>query len=588
MPVIGTAGHVDHGKSTLTLALSGRDPDRWDEEKRRGLTIDLGFAWTDLDGIDVSFVDVPGHERYSKNMLAGIESIDVALLVVAADEGWMPQSEEHLAVLDLLEVDSAVVALSKTDRVDADLVELGTLEIEERLAGTTLAGSPIVPVSAMTGEGVENLRRALRASVAAVAPLDVGRPRLWVDRSFSASGAGTVVTGTLLGGAVATDDRMVLHPGEAECRIRGIQSHETTLESVEPQRRVALNLGGVSVTEIERGAMLGRAGHWRPTERLAVSLRTARYVEELSDRGAYHLHVGSGAWPVRLRTIDDGAAVFDLPRPLPLAAGDRFILRDTGRRMVVAGGRVLDPAPPPVAKLRSALPMLLAALDSTPDAKASALLEARGRDTSANLAADSGGGSPEAAVTAGSSVMTESAASALVTALERLVADYHRQNPLRPGLPSAEATSRLRVDPETLTTLIDRSSRLTIDGSAVRSHAFTGVRSEAQEQAWQRTRRQLAEAGPAAAPRVEELELGIELVHALAREGELVRISEEFVFLPSQVDELLEAIGSFTEPFTVSQFRERSGLSRKYAVPFLEWADRAGHTVRQGDARRPR
>ena len=588
MPVVGTAGHVDHGKSTLTLVLSGRDPDRWAEEKRRGLTIDLGFAWTDLDGVDVSFVDVPGHERYSKNMLAGIESIDVALLVVAADEGWMPQSEEHLAVLDLLEVGTAVVALSKTDRVDADLVELATLEIEERLTGTTLAGSPIVPVSAITGEGVDRLRHALRASVAAVAPLDVGRPRLWVDRSFSVPGAGTVVTGTLLGGSVANDDRMVVHPGETECRIRGIQSHETTLDRVEPQRRVALNLGGVSASDIERGAMLGRAGHWRPTDRLAVSLRTARYVEQLSNRGAYHLHVGSGGWPVRVRIIDDGIAVLDLPTPLPLAVGDRFILRDTGRRMVVAGGRVLDPAPPRVAKLRAALPLLLGALDSTPDARAFALLEARGRDSSANVAADSGGGRPAGAVTAGSSVMTMSVASGLVTALERLVVGYHSQNPLRRGMQSAEAASRLGVDTETLTALIERSSSLTIDGSVVRSREFAGVRSDGQEQAWQRTRRRLEEAGPAAAPRIEDLEIGLELVHALAREGELVRISDEFVFLPAQVAELVEVIGSFAEPFTVSQFRERSGLSRKYAVPFLEWADRAGHTVRQGDARRPR
>jgi selenocysteine-specific elongation factor len=588
MPVVGTAGHVDHGKSTLIRALTGRDPDRWKEEKERGLTIDLGFAWTTLGGTEVSFVDVPGHERYSKNMLAGIEAIDVALLVVAADEGWMPQSEEHLAVLDLLGVRHGVVALTKVDRVDADLVGLATLEIGEQLAGTTLENAPIVEVSAIEGTGLEQLRAALAAAVDATTGPETDRPRLWVDRVFSAAGAGTIATGTLLGGWVAVDDRLRLEPAGVECRVRGIQSHERDLGRVEPRRRVALNLAGVDIEEIDRGSMLGRPGEWRTTTRVAVDFGVARYVTEVPARGAYHLHAGSGAWPVRFRQMADSVAVLDLSEPLPLAMGDRFILRDTGRRMVVAGGRVLDPSPPRSTRLRPHLDALRASLDGSPNDRAIALLAVRGRDTIARLDIDSGGGEVPGAVVAGRWAMTAEVTASLLADLERRVAAHHDQHPLRPGLPSAEAGSRLGIEPEVLGTLVDRSPTLQIEGSHVRLASFAGVRSDEQERAWARAREQLSQAGPGSVPRVTELELGIELVHALVREGELVRVSDDFVYLPSQVESLLAILRSISEPFTVSDFKDRSALSRKYAVPFLEWADRSGHTVRQGDTRRLR
>lgn len=588
MPVVGTAGHVDHGKSTLTEALSGRDPDRWKEEKDRGLTIDLGFAWTTLEGIEVSFVDVPGHERYSKNMLAGIEAIDVALLVVAADEGWMPQSEEHLAVLDLLDVDRAVVALTKIDRVDADLVELATLEIEEHLQATSLANAPIVGVSAVSGEGLAALRTALVSALQALAPPAAGRARMWIDRVFSAVGAGTIVTGTLLGGGVAVDDRLRAFPGDVDARVRGIQSHETTLDRVEPHRRVALNLGGVAPSDVERGSMLGRPGEWRTTDRVLATIRPARYVDEIPNRGAYHLHTGSGAWPVRLRAIDDGVAILDLPTSLPLMMGDRFILRDTGRRLVVGGGRVLDPAPGRPRRLRPHIPMLTDSLDMDPNTRAAALLEARSRASLSALDADSGGGIPPDAIVTGDLAMTRPAAEHLTNVLFGLVEDYHRDHPLRSGLSTAEAASRLGVELETLALLVGRDERVEFDGAAVRATSFTGVRTPGQQDAWERARARLLDAGPASAPRSEELDLDPELIHALVREGELVRISGDFVFLPTHVDDLLTALRSFGDPFTVSEFRDRTGLSRKYAVPFLEWSDRTGHTVRQGDARRAR
>ncbi|MGH3649482.1 MAG: selenocysteine-specific translation elongation factor, partial [Acidimicrobiia bacterium] len=245
MPLIGTAGHVDHGKSTLIQRITGRDPDRWAEEKRRGLTIDLGFAWTTLpDGTEVSFVDVPGHEKFLKNMLAGIEAIDVALFVVAADEGWMPQSEEHLAVLDLLEVGRGVVALTKVDLVEEDLAELAAAETADRLAGTSLEASEIIPVSGMTGEGVSDLLDALVAQMPD-SHVAGSRPRLWVDRSFTLPGAGTILTGTLLDGALSVEDVVEVYPTGNLGRVRAIQSHEKSHQRIGPGRRVALNVSGV-------------------------------------------------------------------------------------------------------------------------------------------------------------------------------------------------------------------------------------------------------------------------------------------------------------------------------------------------------
>ncbi|MGZ5384335.1 MAG: selenocysteine-specific translation elongation factor, partial [Acidimicrobiia bacterium] len=364
MPVVGTAGHVDHGKSTLVQALTGRDPDRWEEEKRRGLTIDLGFAWTTLaDGTEISFVDVPGHERFIKNMLAGSEAIDVALFVVAADEGWMPQSEEHLAVLDLLGVRSGLVAVTKADRVDDELLEFVTLEVEEKLAGTSLAGVPILPVSAVSNRGMDDLRTALEATIREIRPslVDIGRPRLWVDRSFTITGAGTVVTGTLLDGSLATGDQLEIWPGRLRGRVRGLQNHEKDHLQVAPHNRVAVNLVGLDRAEVGRGAMLGRPDDWYPTDTVLVHIETARYLDEpLTNRGAYHLHLGSGAWPVRLRLVatseleGSGPAILQLSQPLPLKVGDRFIRRVVGRRAVAGGGRVLDPHP--AAKTRDLRP----------------------------------------------------------------------------------------------------------------------------------------------------------------------------------------------------------------------------------------
>ncbi|HZU78032.1 MAG TPA: selenocysteine-specific translation elongation factor, partial [Dehalococcoidia bacterium] len=278
MYVLGTAGHVDHGKSTLVEALTGIDPDRLREEKERGMTIDLGFAWLTLpNGGEVSIVDVPGHERFIKNMLAGVGGIDLALLVVAADEGVMPQTREHLAILDLLGIHSGVVALTKADLVEQDWLELVQADVEETLAGTTLQGAPIVPCSAMTGQGLPELLAAIEAALAGTpAKRDIGRPRLPIDRAFTIAGFGTVVTGTLIDGSLRVGQELVVEPGRLRTRARGLQSHRQKVESLPPGTRAAVNVAGLATEELRRGMVLTTPGWLEPTIAVDVRLQAVR------------------------------------------------------------------------------------------------------------------------------------------------------------------------------------------------------------------------------------------------------------------------------------------------------------------------
>jgi selenocysteine-specific elongation factor len=585
MPLIGTAGHVDHGKSTLIQRLTGMDPDRWEEEKRRGLTIDLGFAWSVLpSGTEVSFVDVPGHERYLRNMLAGVEAIDVALLVVAADEGWMPQSEEHLAVLDLLDVTRGVVALTKTDLVDDELTEMAALEVAEHLAGTGLSGAPILPVSATKGDGIDRLVEALDALLAGFVPIDRGRPRLWIDRSFPVPGAGTVVTGTLLGGRLRTDDEVTVYPGGRRARIRGMQTHERAVQEAEPGRRVALNLAGVDHAELSRGDMVGLTGQWDLTSRFSVELRPARYVDELDPRGAYQIHIGSSTHQMRFLDIEGGGAVIVTEGLLPVVAGDRFIVRDTGRRLVTAGGRVFDPSP---GATKQAL-RLGSGFDAAaaPDDLATALLEMRKRDTASRLNAHSGGGKPQDGVEAGDWFLSPSEYQRLSTALREMVARQHEAHPLRPGAPVATLAERLDIPQEIVDRIVEESADLVRAGPDIASaHHRVALPADAIP-GWDRAKEELGRG--LAVPDVNQLEIEPETLHLLIRTGQLVRIGPQLAYLPEQVSQIRGLIARMPAGFTVGDFRDAAGLSRKYAVPILEWADREGLTVREGDFRRPR
>ncbi len=356
MRVFATAGHVDHGKSTLIKTLTGTNPDRWAEEQERGLTIDLGFAHLDTpDGQRISFIDVPGHVRYLGNMLAGVGGVNGCLFVVDANEGWMPQTEEHLRILQLTGAPAGVIALTKADLCDSDHLELATLEVIDHVEGTFLEGAAIVPVSAPTGAGMAELVEALAALARSTpASVDRDRPRLFVDRVFAAKGSGTVVTGTSRDGSFAVGDHVVVGPRQLEARIRGIQTLGESVEHIGPGHRVALNLAGIDHRELQRGDCVVKPGQWFHSDRVDARLQVLDSLgHKVSRRGAYTVHIGSDEIPARLRVIgpesvEPGATAFvrlHLDRPVPLLPHDHFILRESGRRATVGGGQVLDVNP---------------------------------------------------------------------------------------------------------------------------------------------------------------------------------------------------------------------------------------------------
>ena len=461
MPLIGTAGHVDHGKSTLVEALSGRDPDRWAEEKKRGLTIDLGFAWADLGtGQEVSFVDVPGHERYLKNMLAGIEAIDVALLVVAANEGWMPQTEEHVAVLDLLGVNRGVVAVTKVDLVDDETAELAALEAEDRLAGTSLQASPIVRVSSTEGIGMTELQRLLAIAIDEGTGRPESRARLWVDRAFTVSGTGTVVTGSLLGGSLHVGDRVNLHPAGSQAKVRTLQTHETETDHITAGRRAAVGLSGADTGDVTRGDLLTK-DDWRISTRFVANYRLARYVDELPARGAYQIHIGSRTTNVTILKANQRRMILAAAEGIPIVMGERFIIRDTSRRQVIAGGQILDPHPRQ-GQLRSAArrrppprgPCRSAACDSASGTTPRTSNRQRRWDTQDGVRrwGDSNHGG---------------LVDMLVQRSESLVATEHAERPLRNGVALATLAEQLGVERAVAELVVEQSQGLDLRGPDV-------------------------------------------------------------------------------------------------------------------------
>jgi selenocysteine-specific elongation factor len=353
MTVIATAGHVDHGKSSLVQSLTGTDPDRLEEEKRRGLTIDLGFAHTVLpSGAELSFIDVPGHVKFLRNMLAGVGGVTACVFVVAATEGWKPQSEEHLRILELLGIQNGIIALTKVDLVDDEWLELAELEVAEHVAGTFLEDSPMLPVSSITGVGMDEMRMALDELIArSAAAADRKRPRLWLDRVFAAKGSGTVGTGTLVGGTLRNDQLVSIEPGGHSARVRTIQTAGQTVDEIGAGNRVAVNLAGVDHNDLKRGDAVIEPDRWRLTSRFDASLRVLDALNhDVSRRGAYVAYIGSGEYAVKLRVLgveelspgSTGAVRLFLPAAVPLLPGDRFVLRESGRDETIGGGEVLD------------------------------------------------------------------------------------------------------------------------------------------------------------------------------------------------------------------------------------------------------
>jgi selenocysteine-specific elongation factor len=612
--VVATAGHVDHGKSSLIVRLTGIDPDRWEEEKRRGLTIDLGFAWCTLpSGLEIAFVDVPGHERFVRNMLAGVGPVRLVLFVVAADEGWKPQSEEHLAIVDVLGAQAGVVALTKRDLVDDETLALAEQEVRDRLAGTALQAAPLIPCSSATGQGIEELRAALDEMVAAAEPPeDRGRPRIHIDRSFTIRGAGTVVTGTLTGGRLSAGDEVRLHPGPTTARVRSLQTHRRPVDVARPVSRVAANLAAVEKADVERGDVLGLAGQWRPTDLLEVRIRPIRGITHaLTGRGAYKLYIGSAERDARLRLYEatelrageEAFARLRLSGPVVAEWGDRFVLREAGRRQTVAGGAVLDPDPParpgpePAARLERRARARREQLGSI-------LVAERGAVRASELPVLTGTNNaavPEA-VRVGSWWVSEGTMRELRADVLGELERYHLDQPLRPGVGAADLRRDLLAIGGTVTFPLEQGlagellahlearGDIVREGTVVRLALHRVTLGDREEEA-ARLVAAVSEAEPTP-PTVRDLEAGgvaRDLIEAAVTTGRLARISEEIVVTPgflSQAEVVAVTEAAQPQGLTVSRFREALGTSRKYALPLLSSFDQRGLTRREGDVRR--
>lgn len=617
MFVIGTAGHVDHGKSALVRALSGIDPDRWEEEKARGLTIDLGFAWTTLpSGREVSIVDVPGHERFIKNMLAGVGGINLALLVVAADEGVMPQTREHLDILDLLDLREGVVALTKSDLVDEEWLELVADEVRELLAETSLADAPIVPCSALSGDGLDPLRETLDAAVASLGEVrNIDRPRLPIDRAFSIAGFGTVVTGTLIDGPLRVGDSVVVEPVGLSGRIRGLQSHEQSIETAEPGARTAANLGGIGAAELRRGMVLTAPGWLHPAQAVDVRLRVVkRLPRALRHNTTLTLHVGAAEVEARVRLLEGDAlqpgerswAQLRLAEPIAAARGDHFVLRSGDATL--AGGRIVDTRPRRHHRNdASTLEALQRLLDGSPDdtlltmlqrhepiawaalrdrlqladADAQAALQ-RQLEAGAAVALDDG------ETTDSTTLASDAGYAALQQRSRRIVAEFVERQPLSGGIPREDLRSRLGLPPRAFAVLerqlLQTETLAAADGLLDLPGRTPDLSDEAQAQIESLLDR-LREQGvrPDVVPDIDPT-----LLQYLEARGEIVRLNQGVVLLRSVYDEMVaqtRALLSETERATLAEIRDQIGTSRKIAQSFLEETDRRRITRRIGDHR---
>ncbi|MBQ1039184.1 selenocysteine-specific translation elongation factor [Micromonospora sp. C81] len=577
MFVVATAGHVDHGKSTLVRALTGMEPDRWAEERRRGMTIDLGFAWTTLpSGGTVAFVDVPGHERFVPNMLAGVGPVPAALIVVAADEGWMPQSAEHLAALDALGVAYGLVAVTR-----ADLADPGPAMARARaeIAATSLGTVPAVAVSGLTGAGLPELRAALdRLAAGLPAPVVDDPVRLWVDRSFTVRGSGTVVTGTLGVGRLRVGDELELAGADEPVRVRGLHSLGEARPEVTAVARVAVNLRGTPRDRLGRGDALLTPGRFHHTDLVDVRL-TGDPAADLP--ATLTLHVGSAAVPVRVRPLGPDTVRLRLARPLPLLVGDRALLRDPGRHHVTGGVRVLDVAPPPLARRGAAVTraQVLAELDGRPDLAG----ELRRRRLVRAGALIRMGVPVDAPPVAGDWLADPAHWRRLGEQVTEEVGRYAREHPLEPGMPVDALRQRLALPDRVLVEALVRPP-LRIHAGRVGA-AGADALPEPVARAVQRVRAEYGDR-PFRAPeadRLVDLGLGPREIGAAVRAGALLRLADNVVLLPDALDDAVRVLAGLPQPFTLSAARQALDTTRRVAVPLLELLDRRGTTRRLPD-----
>ncbi len=624
MFVIGTAGHVDHGKSTLVERLTGIDPDRLREEKERGMTIDLGFAWLKLPGGDeVSIVDVPGHERFVNNMLAGVGGIDLALLVVAADESVMPQTREHTAILDLLQVDRGLAVITKSDLVDDEWLELVKADVEDLLEGTSLEGSPTLAVSATTGDGIAELTAAIEARLGETEPRrDLGRPRMAVDRSFTMSGFGTVVTGTLIDGSLAVGQSVEIVPTGRTSRIRGLQSHKQKVDSIGPGNRVAANVAGISQGDVARGEVVTVPGWLAPSTAMDVRLEVIPGASRAVRHNMFAtVHVGSSETVGRVRLLDcdraepgDSAwAQIKFEQPQAVVKGDCFVVRSNHETL--GGGRVVDPHAKRHRRNYAPLLERLAVMEAGSDRdvlikaiEASEPVDLRELARRANMEPGAVvseirqmaserlvvalGDRPSVGsgqdIVQGTVVYTAAGWAAVSARARSFLEEFHGRFPLRRGASKEELRSRLGMKAAVFggaLELLEAEGVLVEDGPAVRRPDYVRVVSESQQREIDAYMGVLA-SDPYSPPT--DRPIDPELLALLVEDGRVTKVSDSVVFDSSAYEEMVEAIrariGEAGE-VTVADVRDMFGGSRKYSLALMDYLDQQRITRRVGDAR---
>jgi selenocysteine-specific elongation factor len=628
MRVIGTAGHVDHGKSTLVTALTGMNPDRLKEEQQREMTIELGFAWMTLPGgEEVGIVDVPGHRDFIENMLAGVGSIDAVLFVIAADEGVMPQTREHLAILDILQISKGVIALTKIDMIDdPDWIALVEDDVRKVVQGTVLENAPLIPVSARSGQGLDTLVQALANCVAATPPRpDFSRPRLWLDRIFTISGFGTVVTGTLIDGKLQTGDDIQILPSGLRGRIRGLQSHKKKEEAAYPGSRTAVNISGIDVDQIQRGEILVKPGQYRLTRRIDVYFRLLKDASlPVHHNMEVKFFLGSAEIMARLRLLgvellkpgEEGWLQLELEQPVVAMRGDRYILRRPSPGETIGGGSIIDPQPArrykrfseaviqQLERMRSGSPPDLLLQAST----RAGIMPLKEIVKLAHISYEQAQAATEQLVSDASLILLEDASveadsdrlvvdsirfEALTQQARREVTRFHAAFPLRKGLQREELKSRLKLTARQFNALLRKwveegIFQITEQFIFLPQHEVTFTPGQKES-----VRALLAEfeRDPFSPPSVKESQqaVGEEVYNALLDHGHLVQVSAEVVFEKSAYDRLVQGVRQHflsEEEITVAQFRDKFSTSRKYALAFLEHLDQVGITMRLGDVRR--
>ena len=613
MFVLGTAGHIDHGKSVLVHALTGIDPDRLAEEKERGMTIDLGFAWLKLPGQrEVGIVDVPGHERFVKNMLAGVGGIDLALLVIAANEGVMPQTREHLAIIDLLEISKGIIAITKKDLVDEEWLNLVKMEIEELLEPTTLSQAPIIAVSAVTGEGLEELVSTIDELLTSTVPRkDMNRARLPVDRVFTIAGSGTVVTGTLIGGSLTVGQEVEITPAGLKSRLRGLQSHKTRISVAHPGSRVAANLVGVTTSQLQRGDVVTRSGWLIPTTMLSARLRLLAYVPRpLRHNAKLSFYTGAAEAIAKIRLLEGeelkpGEAAWVqllLDRTVALVKGDHFIIRSS--TATLGGGKVVDSHARRLRRFRSAIiqslrvkeegtaeEVVITSLETRQPLEISALV------TQSDLPSSEVQSAVESLVQQGRVVrigrgeacllFTSSGWERLTQQAATVVQEYHERFPARAGIPKVELSNKLGAGTQSSAILL----RLIDEGVLVEEGKV--VRLPNHKVRLTRTQQASVDAfldSLARNPYTPSSELIPEpdLLNLLIDRHEVVKLSDTVVFATSAYNEMVAKVTAHLKTqgkITLAEVRDMFSTSRKYAVAFLEHLDSKKITRRVGDER---